>query len=253
MEINLVAWSVLIFLIPLQIVIVLRTIALWNQNRFVLYFLTCSAVATDIALAGLLTNVSKNELHFSPDPQIQPLFGCFADVTTFSPKSSTAGWSATMVFDFAIFSLTLVRSLRMARRNRTPLLKVLILDGFVYYCVMLTISILALTFSVALDDKRELLFAMVPPIFKTCYCVLGSRITIRLRESYMQTAVHITRNRSDEFAETIELTTLGAIGGFTETTVGSTAIEAVDDFPIVETAEPSVIPRNRVGRQSGLD
>ncbi|OCB86515.1 hypothetical protein A7U60_g6410 [Sanghuangporus baumii] len=210
-------------------------------------------LGSNIALVGLLTNVSRNELHFSPDPQIQPLFGCFADVTTFSPKSSTAGWSATMVFDFAIFSLTLVRSLRMARQNRTPLLKVLILDGFVYYCVMLTISILALTFSVALDDKRELLFAMVPPIFKTCYCVLGSRITIRLRESYMQTAVHTTRNRLDEFAETIELTTLGAISGFPETTVGSTTIGAVDDSQTVETAETSVIPRNGVRRRSGLD
>ncbi|EJD00193.1 uncharacterized protein FOMMEDRAFT_170185 [Fomitiporia mediterranea MF3/22] len=116
-----------------------------------------------------------------------------------------------MVFDFTIFFLTLVRALRTAKYERTPLLRILIVDGFIYYCVMLVISILALTFSIALAPRREILLVMIPPIFKACYCILGSRIALRLRQSVAQEVIgtwknvtpHESRDRED-----VELSTL---------------------------------------------
>ncbi|EJD04878.1 uncharacterized protein FOMMEDRAFT_154015 [Fomitiporia mediterranea MF3/22] len=88
-------------------------------------------------------------------------------------------------FDTVIFGLTLYRALQSAHRAR--LVTVLVRDGFFYYSVMFGISISAVTFGLILPIERSSLTALFQPVVKASFCVVGSRISLNLREAARKT------------------------------------------------------------------
>ncbi|EJD05145.1 uncharacterized protein FOMMEDRAFT_166802 [Fomitiporia mediterranea MF3/22] len=196
MEAYLTAWGALVFLIPLQVVIILRTIALWERTRSIIFVLFTTAMATDVALLVLLTHLSIS-LDYMVDPLFAPFLGCESGLISFNPKATIPCYIALIAFDTMIFSLTLYRALRTIRR--THLVTILVRDGFFYYSVMLAISVSAVTVSSVLPFERSSLIAMFSPIIKASFCIVGSRISLNLREAMRSTEERLGRARGCDF------------------------------------------------------
>jgi len=64
-----------LFLVPLQIIVILRTVALWDQNRKIIVLLAVTVLATDIPMFVTLVRVARL-IRFSPDKPLAPILGC---------------------------------------------------------------------------------------------------------------------------------------------------------------------------------
>ncbi|PAV19203.1 hypothetical protein PNOK_0604700 [Pyrrhoderma noxium] len=100
----------------------------------------------------------------------------------FDPKIITPGFIALMIFDTIIFAMTIYRGFRVVKYGNTPILKVLVLDGILYYSTMLAIGVFSVVLSQLADTlTNEILMVILPQINKTCYCIVGTRLALHLR------------------------------------------------------------------------
>ncbi|THH01681.1 hypothetical protein EW145_g6871 [Phellinidium pouzarii] len=176
--------SAFVFFIPLQIVVSLRTVALWERSKRVIVFLTVTGATVDTCLIIFMARITQG-LNYTSNPLLKPVLGCAAGLAKLDTKIMLPCWAAFCAFDTLIFGLTLVRAMKASgdARYRGSVFKVLIVDGFAYYCVMLAISITALVMTSSLSSSRSGLINVVTPVLKASFCIVGSRISLHLRET----------------------------------------------------------------------
>ncbi|OCB87328.1 hypothetical protein A7U60_g5467 [Sanghuangporus baumii] len=200
-------WGSLVFFFPLQIVVILRTIALWERNRNVVILLISVAVVTDLCLVVLVALLTRN-MHFSPNkaPTARKILGCWVDSIDIDPHAMLPCWAMYCVFNTVIFTLTIVRAVKISKQERPirSLFPVLVIDGFAYYCVMLAISTTALIMNSVLPIQRRVLVFALVPVLKASFCVLGSRISLHLR----QTQTQKTRSSSYLLRDSVRLSSV---------------------------------------------
>ncbi|KAL5536569.1 hypothetical protein ACEPAF_391 [Sanghuangporus sanghuang] len=173
-------WSTLVFVIPVQLIVVLRTIALWDKRRLVVVALIIVTVATDIIMATSIALVNKS-LVFKANTLIQPVFGCDSGLVSLNTTVTTPAWAALMGFDTAIFLLTLTKVIAKIRHGRTPLLTVLVRDGFAYYTFMLATSVGNLIIYTALPATRHGLLNSMLQVLRSTMSITGARILLNVR------------------------------------------------------------------------
>jgi len=171
-----------LFLVPLQIIVILRTVALWERNRNIMALLVITVLATDMTVLITLVRVARI-LRFAPDPLVYSVLGCdsFIDVTQSTQTITIPQWIALIVFDTLIFALTLIRAVRI-QSYRTRLLTVLIRDGFLYYAVMLVLAVSNLVLFITLPSSRIALLPILTPVQRASYCIIGSRLMLNMRD-----------------------------------------------------------------------
>jgi len=121
------------------------------------------------------------ELHFSVNELLHPLLGCDSEEVPLSPYITVPAWAGMITFDSVIFMLTLVKAVRTYRSLRTPLLTVLIRDGFLYYCVMLAIAIVNLVVLRSLIVTHSILATGVVILLLASFSIIGSRMLLNMR------------------------------------------------------------------------
>jgi len=175
-------WAALLFLLPLQFVVVLRTAALWERDRKIVWLLYLSVIAAD---AVNLMNIVRatQALHFSDsNTLLRPILACLSSIGTSSAIVATPGWIAVIAFDSLIFVLTFIKAVHTSWSLRTPLIQVLIRDGFLYYGVMLAVAVGNLVFShVFIHSDTLLAWAGFAPFVRASYSIIGSRLLLNLR------------------------------------------------------------------------
>ncbi|OCB90896.1 hypothetical protein A7U60_g1857 [Sanghuangporus baumii] len=136
--------------------------------------------ATDIIMATSIALVNKS-LVFKANTLIQPVFGCDSGLVSLNTTVTTPAWAALMGFDTAIFLLTLTKVIAKIRHGRTPLLTVLVRDGFAYYTFMLATSVGNLIIYTALPATRHGLLNSMLQVLRSTMSITGARILLNVR------------------------------------------------------------------------
>ncbi|KAL5489694.1 hypothetical protein ACEPAI_4526 [Sanghuangporus weigelae] len=182
-------WATLVFLIPLQIVVILRVIAIWDRKRIIVILLWFSLFATDIVILVTLARI-MHIFTYSMNDLLRPVLGCQSGVTALNPTTTIPAWAGVIAFDTVLFVLTLTKALHSYKVARTRLLTILIRDGFAYYSIMLVLGISNLLFLSALPRERGGLASSLTPVLRCSYSIIGSRIILNLRSAASSRVKH---------------------------------------------------------------
>ncbi|KIJ99770.1 hypothetical protein K443DRAFT_101667 [Laccaria amethystina LaAM-08-1] len=131
-----VEWiQTLLVVIPAETILVYRSYALSNRNKFVVGFLITIMSSQCVAVFYAMSRPGTNGALQIPIYNVDPFHVCilFSD-----PHMDTAYLSLTIVFDVIVFSLTLHRTASDAFLSQySDLLWTIRRDGTVYFCVIL--------------------------------------------------------------------------------------------------------------------
>ncbi|KAL5511032.1 hypothetical protein ACEPAH_4247 [Sanghuangporus vaninii] len=194
-------WATLVFLIPLQIVVILRVIAIWDRKRIIAILLWFSLFATDIVILVTLARI-MHIFTYSMNDLLRPVLGCQSGLATLNPTTTIPAWAGVIAFDTVLFVLTLAKALHSYKVARTRLLTILIRDGFAYYTIMLVLGISNLLFLSALPRERGGLASSLTPVLRCSYSIIGSRIILNLRSA---ASSHVKHNSAHQDIRLVDL------------------------------------------------
>ncbi|KAF7312796.1 hypothetical protein MKEN_00963000 [Mycena kentingensis (nom. inval.)] len=182
------------FIIGIQIIVgvmlILRTYALYERNKYVLGFMV--AVSVGVIAVGIWGTLRSNALPPEDKGRAMPLrVGCTYGITHRESFGLMIAWSAMGLFDVMIFALTLYRTLVYSRRHgrwmqrrargsgsALDLTVVLMQDGTVYFGAMVLCNVgNILTFVLGGDFTRGILNTFTNIVSS----VLINRLMLNLR------------------------------------------------------------------------
>jgi hypothetical protein len=132
---------------------VLRTYALWNNNRIVLAALLTAFLAAGIASVGLFFGLSGTvPFQTSPIPGITGCYQSSASIGFFVP------YVLLSVLELGLISLTLVRALQTWRTANTHIFAVLLKHNIFYYACGLFCSVVNVLTSLLLHHAYKAMF-----------------------------------------------------------------------------------------------
>ncbi|KDR72674.1 hypothetical protein GALMADRAFT_252852 [Galerina marginata CBS 339.88] len=175
-----VKWfQTLLIVIPAESVLVMRTFALTNRNRFWVAFLGSIMIVQCCVVIYAMSRPGKNHALATPVDLADPYHVCilFSD-----PRMDTAYLGVSILFDFTVFSLTILRTInfRMKQFPRTALLKTILKDGVMYFSVILSGNVVWMI--CALTGRRGIkLINAQPSLILTS--IMITRLTLSLRNA----------------------------------------------------------------------
>ncbi|KAH8108388.1 hypothetical protein DFH11DRAFT_1517007 [Phellopilus nigrolimitatus] len=164
------------------VILILRTLALWERNGKILTILIATLVATDITIVVSISLITKS-LSFENRPEAKPVLGCYGSLNEVSTSKAIPSWAALMIFDTTVFVLTVARveAIRRARKDTSRLLHILFRDGIAFYIIMLASSIANLSLYAGLPLRRRGLIISLIPLLRTVMSVCAARLLLNLR------------------------------------------------------------------------
>ncbi|KAG2082579.1 hypothetical protein BD769DRAFT_1783567 [Suillus cothurnatus] len=133
--INVYSCFSLMSIISAECIFVLRTYALWNNNRFVLAAMVSASVATIITSISIeFTTISTSYVLISAIPGITGCYRSSSGVQFFMP------FLLLFIFELGLVSLTLIRAIQSWRSDNGPLYSVLVKHNIFYYACGLLLS-----------------------------------------------------------------------------------------------------------------
>ncbi|KAH9857025.1 hypothetical protein C2E23DRAFT_881512 [Lenzites betulinus] len=210
------------------VMLVIRTYALYNRSRRILYLL----VGTHVS--GALVCLVAVLLSVSPVNTITPLpftyAACDLSLTNNQANHLVIAWSAMLWFDTTIFTLTLVQALRMRRHFPGGLLEVMFRDGTVYYGFMVASNVSnIITFLITRTNSP--LKGMDTTLTNVLSTTLTSRIILNLRNPELQKP---RQSQGDDLTSIWYTTTAAPVTTATTTTNTTTygcALTDADTLP----------------------
>jgi len=169
-------WSMTFGIIVCQVVLIIRTYAIWERRITILLYL-CSIQAVAIIIISFELNQSNQSVIFvpSPSPTTVPC------VPTLSNNKLFVVYCCVMGLELNILCLSLVKGLSQWRRDSMPLVRTLYRDGVVYFAVLFTISMTNVIFiTTTFYSPYYYLLAEPQRVF---HSVLAARLIINLRKS----------------------------------------------------------------------
>ncbi|KAF8157072.1 hypothetical protein B0H34DRAFT_675415 [Crassisporium funariophilum] len=136
--ITLFEWiQTLLIIIPAEAVLVLRTFALTNRSKPILGILTCVMMAQCSIVFFAISQTNGNHALQTPSGIADEYHVCilFSD-----PRMETAYLALSILFDFTVFSLTVIRILSVSPTffPNTVLLRTILRDGIFSFCIILS-------------------------------------------------------------------------------------------------------------------
>jgi len=184
-ETHISAWGTLVLMVPLQMIVIIRTTALW-QNRNITGLLIFTCVGADIVSTVTISRLTVEE-HYAANPLLQPLLGCIGGLSAVPQTLTLPSWGAMITFDSLVFILTLIKAVHTYHSQRedslrTPLRTVLIRDGFLYYAVMLAVALANLIVFCTLQAEDVIVAAGISLLLRVSFSIIGSRLMINMRD-----------------------------------------------------------------------
>jgi len=188
-DLHISVWAGLVFFVPLQIIVILRTMALWQDKR-IARLLIVAFIVTDVVSAVTLARLTHLQ-HVVANSPLEPLLACIGDLAALRPSSILPALCAMITFDSLIFILTLVKAVHTyySERDillRVPLRAVLMRDGFLYIAVMLSGAVLILVVSSTLKSEDIVVVSGASLLQQASYSIVGSRLMLNVRDVNMQ-------------------------------------------------------------------
>ncbi|KLO07347.1 hypothetical protein SCHPADRAFT_945358 [Schizopora paradoxa] len=165
-----------------QIILSIRTYAIWGRSRRILSILSALLLITHIP-GIILQHEALDSLHFQPSPQPN-LISC--EPSAYTENSLYIVFALMMMQDLAIVLLTMARGYTQWKECRSPIVITLYRDGFIYFICLFGISFANfLIFELDLKIAYNLLFELQ----RVIHSVLSSRLILNLRS--------VSQNRED--------------------------------------------------------
>ncbi|OBZ74515.1 hypothetical protein A0H81_05313 [Grifola frondosa] len=117
------------------ILLMLRTYALYGRSRGILYLLIGICCLGGIVSLWAIISVRTSQVVSYTD--LIAATGCDLTLTTKQGYYLAAAWSSILVFDGAVFVLTLIKALQVGRTWSGSLFKIMLRDGTIYFGVLL--------------------------------------------------------------------------------------------------------------------
>ncbi|KZV97865.1 hypothetical protein EXIGLDRAFT_832610 [Exidia glandulosa HHB12029] len=199
-------WMSVFSLAVVDLILLLRTYALWNRSRRVLYFLIGVFVFCTLATSGAITYFTLGVFAVPGTPtEIRPCVNAFKQVNVVE-----AVWGSTILFDSTVVILTIAKLIPYFQENvTTDLFRIMYQDGFMYFGVLFCISVSNLfVFALAPPDLKLTLVTLQRSMFS----LLASRLALNLRGVLTRrTVLDSSVSMPDEFAA--ELSSIHAVPG----------------------------------------
>ncbi|KZT36399.1 hypothetical protein SISSUDRAFT_1034864 [Sistotremastrum suecicum HHB10207 ss-3] len=166
----------------IQALLVMRTAALWNGNKYVMALLATTYLGTMAAILWVVIRVTRDVTIIAERP-VPQLLGClFA-----AEKDVTSGiWLAPLTVETVIFLLTSLKAFQHWQNkllSRTHLVTILYRDGFLYFVVMFAMNILnTLIFYLLPLQLSEVTFIL----YRALMSVMASRLLLNVRAALLE-------------------------------------------------------------------
>jgi len=174
-----VTWFILLGQALAEIILMLRTYALWERKRAMLITLWVLSAFTFIP-AIIVTSFELDSLQYGP-PTIHGQAGCFLRRAS---KVIFIAYVLLIMCESIIVTLTMIKAVSHLRRSHSPWIVKMYKDGFLFYIYVLTISVVNVVIPVAAPPAYANWFATPLRVFHSIFCtrVLLFIFGQRLRE-----------------------------------------------------------------------
>jgi len=168
-------WGHYVGLIVGEVLLIIRTVAIWGGDKRVVYGLSLLlfAVAIPAAYSGV---ESLLQLQFAPSPSFANL-GCL--VTNLGEVGFLA-YAVLMLFETILLIVTLSRAAHQRDLRHTNLFYTIIRDGFLYYIFLFTISVINIITLVALPAISSTDLVL---IHRVLHSILTTRLILNIRKA----------------------------------------------------------------------
>ncbi|KAI0362265.1 hypothetical protein OH77DRAFT_1389384, partial [Trametes cingulata] len=160
--------------VVIGVILVIRTVALYNGSKRVLWCL--AAMVLGILLTLVALNVVSSPPPSGSTSSIQRAGAC--DLSLTIQQWSAIGWISMLCVETATFFLTVFKSLHMRTSLRHGLLKILFRDGAIYYGIMVIVGVANILTFIVHDDNRGIATTLTNALSTT----LASRMFLNLRD-----------------------------------------------------------------------
>ncbi|KAL5496117.1 hypothetical protein ACEPAH_3034 [Sanghuangporus vaninii] len=178
-------WSMMALILPVQLIFVLRTFALWERNRKILTFLILLMLACDSVIGAFIWMSERiGSVMLPQEPGLRKVLGCYSTISgTSSYKVIIPAVAALMVFDVVVLALTVLRFIRIRKDGggNGSVIRILFRDGVIYYIVVLASSVANLLLYALLQKQHAGLVGSCIPILRTVMSICASRLILNLR------------------------------------------------------------------------
>lgn len=216
-----VAWFIVIGIIISEIVLLLRTYALWERKRSILIILCVSGAVTYIP-AVVITNLELRSLKYVPTTRPGCQVGTASSIIIFA-------YILLMLSETVIVVLTVIRARQYLRHSTSPWVIQLYQDGMLFYAYLLSISIANILVPILAPRIFANWLASPQRVLHSVLCNRVLLLILRQRSSANMTAR--IRVRGDEANQSAIFTSfiddeVSANLTFTTPTVGSMAVSS---------------------------
>ncbi|CAA7268304.1 unnamed protein product [Cyclocybe aegerita] len=175
-----VKWfQTLLIVIPAETVLVFRMHALTGRNIFIMAFLVSTMIVQCCVVFYAMSRPGKNRALETPDHLADAYHIC---ILFSEPKMDTAYLGVSILFDFTVFFLTILRTInfRTKKLPKTTLLQTILRDGAFYFAVILSGNIVWMVCALAGRRGIKLINAQPSMILTS---IMITRLTLSLRSA----------------------------------------------------------------------
>ncbi|KZV87619.1 hypothetical protein EXIGLDRAFT_773474 [Exidia glandulosa HHB12029] len=184
------AWSTTWGLAASELILILRTWALWDRKRVVLYGLIFLLVALWIPDSYMMSVIIQKTTFVASSTFSPALKGCFV---TGSTTLISMSWIILMVMDFIILSLTVLRGIHHFRFRSSTLIVSLYRDGILYFVYLFSLSLANVVLLYTTAPEYTIL---INQILRVLHAMLSCRIILGLRAIAVQTDTQLFSSRA---------------------------------------------------------
>ncbi|TDL24386.1 hypothetical protein BD410DRAFT_119482 [Rickenella mellea] len=189
-------WGSWLIGVPIQVVLTLRTLAVWQRSHIVAGILVLVASIYFITMIVCSVILTKSN-HYIPSPLMGPLQLCYSSNDGVSPNITKYAFGSLMLYDGVMFFLILVKAVLDDRRTRTKLLGILLRDGAIYYAALFALTIANILFATVVLQHRLVLALSLSTTLFVAQSIGASHIILSIRKYTHQRQVVRTLHISD--------------------------------------------------------
>ncbi|KAI6011352.1 hypothetical protein EDC04DRAFT_776801 [Pisolithus marmoratus] len=171
-------WVIIIVQIIVGIIMIIRVYALYMKSRRVLLFLVTVILAGISVSCWALLSALPATARPVPTPPLRN--GCTVPISYEKAERIAIAWSTQLVFDAAVFVLTLWRTLRSLRLGNRALLDIFTRDGALYFGLMTGANAANITAILVFSTSTTKL--LLSGFTNVISCTMVSRLLLNLRD-----------------------------------------------------------------------
>ncbi|KAF8508510.1 hypothetical protein JB92DRAFT_593032 [Gautieria morchelliformis] len=174
-------WTFVAGMLVAEIILAMRTYAVWGGRRSILVFLVLWSIAAFIAVVVLVQRFLDAVVFVQIPPFLESL-GVGVRCAPLPPNGVTSyPFMVYMVNQAAVAALTLSRAFRQYRAAHNPLIRTMFRDGLLYYVYTLALCIANVAVAVAAPVQYGLLLEMPLHVVNSICC---TRVLLNIRGAY---------------------------------------------------------------------